>query len=74
MISVANYFFYAECQCAECRYAECRYVECHYAECCYAECHCTECRGVANTIGTGQKTIQCRYAESYGDVKCDFFT
>jgi hypothetical protein len=37
-LSIAFYYYYAECRYAECRYAECRYAECRYAECRYAEC------------------------------------
>ncbi len=38
MLSVAFFYYYAECHYAECHHAECRYADCHYAECHYAEC------------------------------------
>jgi hypothetical protein len=41
MLSVAFYFYNAECHYAECFYVDCRYAECWFAECQYAECHGT---------------------------------
>ncbi len=41
MLSVAIYYYYAECRYAECRYAGCRYAECRCAEYTQREETCT---------------------------------